>query len=132
MRGVLSINGWRTTAKGLKREVHALCLCSRHPKTPLYAKLFALLIVGYALSPIDLIPDFIPVLGYVDDLVLIPFGVILLIRLMPEDVLEECRRRARSAPVGKSMGWAGAVVVVCVWALSLCVALRLVAWVIRS
>lgn len=124
---------WKTRAKALKQEVYALYLCSRHPKTPLYAKLFAVLIVGYALSPIDLIPDFVPVLGYVDDLVLIPLGITLLIRMMPREVLEECREKARiNCPANKPRQWIGAVMVVCLWALAIYVTLRVVAHVIRS
>src|SRR5512138_2694813 len=88
------MDGWKEKAAALKREVYALYLCARHPNTPFRAKLFALLIVSYALSPIDLVPDFIPVLGYLDDLVLIPLGIMLLIRLVPPDVAAECRARA--------------------------------------
>jgi uncharacterized membrane protein YkvA (DUF1232 family) len=128
----MRINDWKARAKALKREVYALCLCSRHPKTPLYAKLFALLIVSYALSPIDLIPDFIPVLGYIDDLVLIPFGVALLIRMMPKDVLEECRQKARLPPANKPKRWTGAVMVVCMWALAIYVTFRIVARIIQN
>jgi uncharacterized membrane protein YkvA (DUF1232 family) len=103
-------------------------MCSRHPKTPLYAKLFALLIVGYALSPIDLIPDFIPVLGYVDDLVLIPIGITFLIRLMPDDALEECRQRAQTSPLAnKPKQWTGAIIVICLWGLAIYVTFRVVA-----
>ncbi len=124
---------WKTRAKALKQEVYALYLCSRHPKTPLYAKLFAVLIVGYALSPIDLIPDFVPVLGYVDDLVLIPLGIALLIRMMPREVLEECREKARiNRPANKPRQWIGAVMVICLWALAIYITLRAVAHIIRS
>jgi uncharacterized membrane protein YkvA (DUF1232 family) len=127
-----SIHDWKARADGLKREVYALYLCSRHPKTPLYAKLCALLIVSYALSPIDLIPDFIPIFGYVDDLVLIPSGIVLLIRLMPEDVLGECRQKARSAQADKPKRWTGAVVIVCIWALAIYVTFRFVARIIQN
>lgn len=94
----MNISSWKIRAKRLKQEGYALYLCSRHPRTPWYAKLFSLIIVGYALSPIDLIPDFIPGVGYVDDLILIPAGIALLIRMMPKDVLEECRKKAQSTP----------------------------------
>ncbi len=113
------MESWKEKARMLRREVYALYLCSRHPDTPLCAKLFALVILGYALSPIDLIPDFIPVIGYLDDLVLIPAGIALLIRVMPDAVLQECRRRALAdPPAGKIRSWAGAVVIACIWALA--------------
>lgn len=128
----MRINDWKARAKALEREVYALYLCSRHPKTPLYAKLFALLIVGYALSPIDLIPDFIPILGYIDDLVLIPFGIALLIRMMPKDVLEECRQKAQSPRANKPTRWTGAVMVVCLWVLAIYVIFRLVGRIFQN
>lgn len=125
------ISSWKKNAKALKREVYALYLCSRHPKTPLYAKLLGLFIVAYALSPIDLIPDFIPVLGYVDDLALIPFGITLLIRMMPKEVLEECRQKAQFAIADKPKRWAGVVIVVCMWILATYLTFRLVAQIYR-
>jgi uncharacterized membrane protein YkvA (DUF1232 family) len=128
----MRIDDWKGRAKALKREVHALYLCSRHPGTPLYAKLFALLIVSYALSPIDLIPDFIPILGYIDDLVLIPYGVVLLIRMMPKDVLEECRLKAQSSPASQPKRWAGAVVVACIWALAIYATYRITVLIARG
>jgi uncharacterized membrane protein YkvA (DUF1232 family) len=102
---------WKIRARVLKHEVHALYLCSRHPDTPWYAKLCALLIVAYALSLIDLIPDFTPIIGYVDDLVLIPAGIALLIRMMPQNVLEECRIKAQSAPSNRQKARKGAVTI---------------------
>ena len=115
----MGIADWRIRAKALRQEVYALYLCTRHPNTPLYAKVFALLVVTYALSPIDLIPDFIPILGYIDDLVVIPCGIALLIRMMPRDVLEECRLEARALPDGTPVRWAGGVLMVCLWALAI-------------
>src|SRR5215468_413091 len=85
---------FRDRVRQLKREVYALYLAARHPQTPWYAKLFVAGVVAYAFSPIDLIPDFIPVLGYVDDLILIPIGIAVAIKLVPPHVLAECRARA--------------------------------------
>lgn len=76
------------------RDAAALALAARDPRTPWYAKLVAMLVVAYALSPIDLIPDFIPVLGWLDDLILLPLGVLLVIRLMPKPLMAELRRKA--------------------------------------
>ena len=119
-------------AAALKREVYALYLSARHPNTPFHAKLFAVLIVSYALSPIDLIPDFIPVLGYLDDVVLIPLSITLLIKMMPADVLKECRRKAQSPPDGNPKVWVGTLIVVCLWAFALCVTFLIVRRIIQT
>ncbi len=91
-----SFGSWKERVQALKKETFALALASRHPCVPWYAKALALIVVGYALSPIDLIPDFIPVLGYLDDLVIIPLGIMLVIRMIAADVLEECRRQSEA------------------------------------
>lgn len=91
----MNLAEWKRWAGRLKSETHALYLAYRDPRVPWYAKLFAALVVGYAFSPIDLIPDPIPVLGYLDDLILIPLGVALAVRMIPEDVLSESRQKAR-------------------------------------
>lgn len=101
-------------ARHLKGETFALYLAARHPRTPGYAKLLVAGIVAYAFSPIDLIPDFVPVVGYLDDLILIPLGIALAIKLVPDSVLTECRVRAQETvrngkPVSRV---AGAVIVV--------------------
>lgn len=77
-------------ARGLKAETFALYLAARHPRTPWYAKLFVAGIVAYAFSPMDLIPDFVPVLGYLDDLILLPLGIAVAIKMIPASVLAEC------------------------------------------
>jgi uncharacterized membrane protein YkvA (DUF1232 family) len=100
----------------LKMEVYALYLAYRDPRVPLYARVFAACVVGYAFSPIDLIPDPIPVLGYLDDLILIPLGVSLAIRMIPEPVLAECREKARQASrESRPVNRVSAVAVVAVW-----------------
>jgi uncharacterized membrane protein YkvA (DUF1232 family) len=85
---------WRKIAHDFKLEAYCLYLAAKDPRTPWYAKALVICIVGYALSPIDLIPDFIPILGYLDDLIIIPAGMALAIRLVPHEVLDDCRRRA--------------------------------------
>ncbi len=107
----------RDWARALRREVHALWLAARDPRTPWYARAFALAVAAYALSPIDLIPDFIPVLGYLDELVLLPLALLLAIRLVPREVMEEHRATARAAqrrPVSR----AGAAAIVALWLLA--------------
>jgi uncharacterized membrane protein YkvA (DUF1232 family) len=107
---------WKTRARQLKTEVYALYLACRDPRVPWYAKVLAACVVGYAFSPIDLIPDFIPVLGYLDDLVLIPLGIALALRLIPPEVMVECRERARSElAAGKPVSRAAAAVIVAIW-----------------
>ncbi len=94
--------------------MHALYLAYRDPRVPLHARIFAAIVVGYAFSPIDLIPDPIPLLGYLDDLILLPLGVALAIRMIPAPVLAECRQKARAAE-DRPVNRAAAVVVVAVW-----------------
>ena len=101
-------------------EMVALYLASKHPRTPWYAKVLAVLIIGYVLSPIDLIPDFIPVLGYLDDLIIVPAGIALLIKIIPADVLEECRSKAQSdLSDGKPRNWIAAIFIVLIWLLAI-------------
>jgi uncharacterized membrane protein YkvA (DUF1232 family) len=100
----------------LKAEVYALYLAYRDPRVPLYARIFAACVVGYAFSPIDLIPDPIPVLGYLDDLVLIPLGVALAMKMIPAPILAECRERARRTMNDKEpTNRVAAAVIVVVW-----------------
>ena len=123
---------WKVKAKGLAREVHALYLCAKDPRTPLHVKCLAGLILGYALSPVDLIPDFIPILGYMDDLVLIPLGIALLIRIMPQGLLEECREKARTTPPPGKGGRCAGVAVLLTWAVCLYFVMRAVMRFIKS
>ncbi|WP_300674371.1 YkvA family protein [Desulfoluna sp.] len=118
----------------LKSETYALYLAVRDPRTPWYAKLLAGCVVAYAFSPIDLIPDFIPVLGYLDDLILVPLGIALAIRLIPQAVLAECRVQARQTQPGKKpvSRIAGTVVVVLWLAMgALCIVWGLDKWTHR-
>src|SRR5262245_26882301 len=89
-----TLDGLRQRARQIKRDTLALYLACRDPRTPWYAKAFAAAIVAYALSPIDLIPDFIPILGYLDDLIIIPGGLLLALKMIPAPVMEDCRVQA--------------------------------------
>src|SRR6476469_7633310 len=91
---IATLKDW---ARAIKRDVHAIYLASRDPRVPWYAKALALAVAGYALSPIDLIPDFIPVLGLLDDAILVPLCILLVIRLIPPDVMAEHRMLAAAA-----------------------------------
>ena len=120
----------RQRARELNREIAALLLAARHPRTPWYAKLLMLLIVAYAVSPIDLIPDFIPVIGLLDDVLLLPLGIALVLRLIPKAVIAECRAQARMNESDRSrLGRYGAIGVALVW-----VALLILAagWAVRA
>lgn len=107
-------------ASHIKSETFALYLAARHPGTPWYAKILVAAIVAYALSPIDLIPDFIPVLGYLDDMILLPLGIALAIKFVPPSVLSDCRMRAKEVTVnGKpSVRFVGSAIVIAIWLLA--------------
>ena len=103
-------------ARKLKSDVIVMYFVLKHPQTPLYAKIFVAIIVGYALSPIDLIPDFVPVIGYLDDVILLPLGIALAIRLIPASVLDACREEAKNNPLTmKPKIWVAAYVIVMLW-----------------
>ena len=100
----------------LKIEVTALFLACKDPRVSRHARIFAACVVGYALSPIDLIPDFIPVLGYLDDLILIPLGLWLALKMIPPEILTDCREKAREAAPGISrLNRTAAVVIFAIW-----------------
>ncbi|MEB6566031.1 YkvA family protein [Acinetobacter towneri] len=101
-------------AKQIKRDVYAVWFAARDPETPFLAKLAALLVAAYAISPIDLIPDFIPVLGYLDDLILMPLGIMLVLRLVPTEVMQRCRLQA-DAMSQKPSSYIAALVFIIVW-----------------
>ena len=101
-------------ARALKRDTLSLYLAARDPRTPWYAKAFAAMVVAYALSPLDLIPDFIPVIGYLDDLLLVPLGLWIAMRLIPPDVIEDCRNRAATLEE-RPTSRAAAFAVVSIW-----------------
>jgi uncharacterized membrane protein YkvA (DUF1232 family) len=110
------IEHWKKRAKDLKRETYALYLAYRDPRVPWYAKAVCACTVGYALSPIDLIPDFIPVIGYLDDLIIVPAGLALAIRLIPKEVMVECRSQAAEKMNQKGpKNYVAAAIVVVIW-----------------
>jgi uncharacterized membrane protein YkvA (DUF1232 family) len=105
----------REWAQSIKRDVHALYLAARDPRVPWYAKLIAGCVAAYALSPIDLIPDFIPVLGYLDDLIIVPLGILLVVALVPPGIMAEHRAAAALAQQQPTSPTA-AVVIIAIWA----------------
>jgi uncharacterized membrane protein YkvA (DUF1232 family) len=107
---------WKRRAQQLKTEVYALYLAYKDPRTPWYARVFAAVVVGYAFSPIDLIPDPIPILGYLDDLLLIPLGAFLAVKMIPAQVMVESRERAKQIMAqGKPVNKVAAAVIVLIW-----------------
>jgi uncharacterized membrane protein YkvA (DUF1232 family) len=105
------IKSW---ASRLKRDAHAIYLASRDPRVPWYAKALAIAVAGYALSPIDLIPDFIPVIGYLDELILLPLGIWLVVSLIPPEIMDEYRAKADAAGQRPVSG-AGMVAIILLW-----------------
>ena len=111
----------RLWARAVKRDIHALYLACRDPRVPWYVKALAIVVASYAISPIDLIPDFIPVLGYVDDVILLPLGIFLVVKLIPPDIIAEHRKSAAAAtkrPVSKT----AAAFIVALWLISFALA----------
>ncbi len=109
---------WKEKARALKRETYAVYLACRDPRVPWYGRVLAACVVGYAFSPIDLIPDPVPVLGYLDDLILIPLGIAMVLKTIPPEVMAECREKAALAMAGsKPKNWIAAGIIVTIWIL---------------
>ena len=119
-----SIEKLKQKGSRLKHELHALWLACKDPRTPWYAKFLGVCVVGYALSPIDLIPDPIPVLGYVDDLILIPLGILAVRKLIPSAVLTDCREKAKELAQPKRKNWVAAGIIIAIWIIA-------AIWIIR-
>jgi uncharacterized membrane protein YkvA (DUF1232 family) len=117
---VAKLKDW---ARAVKRDVHAVYLAARDPRVPWYAKALAVCVAGYALSPIDLIPDFIPVVGYLDDLIIVPLGIVAVVKLIPPEIMAE-HRAAAAVASERPISRAAAVAIVFVWTASI----ALVAW----
>ena len=114
----MNAESWKQRAKQLRSETYALYLAYKDPRVPWYAKVFAACLVGYVFSPIDLIPDFIPVVGLLDELVVVPVGVILARKMIPDEVLADCRRKSREVMrEGRPVNYVAAIVVIAVWLL---------------
>ncbi|WP_139489588.1 YkvA family protein [Brevibacillus dissolubilis] len=111
-----SIQRLKSWARTIKRDVYALYVAYRDERTPLLAKLVAVCVVAYAFSPIDLIPDFIPILGYLDDVILVPLGILLAVRLIPADVMADCREKAvELMSQGKRKNWLVGGLIILLW-----------------
>jgi uncharacterized membrane protein YkvA (DUF1232 family) len=120
---------WKKRAGDLKRQVYTLYFANKDPRTPWYAKVLTGFVVAYAFSPIDLIPDFIPVLGYLDDLILVPLGIAAAIKMIPPEVMAECRVKAQTEiEKDKPGGWVVAGLIILIW---IAIAFILIRWFLR-
>ena len=112
----MSLSAFKQRVRELKRNIYILYRAAGDPRVPLLPKLVVICIIGYAVSPIDLIPDFIPVIGYLDDLILLPLGIWLAVKLVPDSIWEEYRTRYQDEPSAKIPGSKGAAaVIIAVW-----------------
>jgi uncharacterized membrane protein YkvA (DUF1232 family) len=109
------LNQLKTRGRTLKREAYTIYLAARDPRTPWYAKALIFFVIAHTFSPIDLIPDFVPVLGYLDDLIITPGGIWLALRFIPSEVMAEARATAVALDVDKSIGKVGALIIVLLW-----------------
>jgi len=110
------LNQFKHWVKLIKSEVIALYIATKDPRTPWFAKLFAVMVVAYFFSPIDLIPDFIPVLGYLDDLILVPIGIAIALKMIPDNVLEDSRIKAQAQiSEGKPVSRIAAAIIILIW-----------------
>ena len=109
----------RSRARALKNEAHAIYLAAKDPRTPWYAKALIYFVVAHTFSPIDLIPDFIPILGYLDDIIITPLGIVLAIRLIPPEVLAQARLTVAAQGVERGVGFVGAGIIIIIWILAI-------------
>jgi uncharacterized membrane protein YkvA (DUF1232 family) len=124
---ILNLDEWKKKVRQLKTETYAIYLASKDPRVPWYAKAIIIFVVVHAFSPIDLIPDFIPVLGYLDDLVIVPFGIWLAMRMIPQDVLAECRNKAQEIMDQETpFRWQAALIILAIWILGATLVILLV------
>ena len=106
---------WKEKVKKLKQEIYALYLAYKDPRVSWYAKIFIVILVGYAISPIDLIPDFIPIIGYLDDLIILSLGIVLAIKMIPREVMEECRKESAKGIKDKKIAVIGLIIIISIW-----------------
>jgi uncharacterized membrane protein YkvA (DUF1232 family) len=109
----------KSHSRALKNEAYAIYLAAKDPRTPWYAKALIYFVVAHTFSPIDLIPDFIPILGYLDDLIITPLGIALAIRLIPAEVLEEARLTVATQGFDRRVGLVGAGIIIIIWILAI-------------
>jgi len=109
----------RSRARALKNEAYAIYLAAKDPRTPWYAKALIYIVVAHTFSPVDLIPDFIPILGYLDDIIITPLGIALAVRLIPPEVLKETRLAVTTQGFDRRVGLVGAGIIIIIWILAI-------------
>ncbi|HEY94686.1 MAG TPA: DUF1232 domain-containing protein [Dehalococcoidia bacterium] len=117
IRVMKSVGAFVLKTRQLKNLIYTLYLASKDPRIPLYVKILMLLIIAYALSPVDLVPDFVPLLGYIDDIIILPLGIYLVFKLIPEEIKAEYREKAESQVPGSNLKWVGLAMIILVWLL---------------
>jgi uncharacterized membrane protein YkvA (DUF1232 family) len=126
------IEVWKQRVQQLKKETYTVYLASKDPRVPWYAKVLIAFVVGHTFSPIDLIPDFIPILGYMDDFIIAPLGIAFAIKMIPQDVLAECREEAQAIlDQDRPTSWKAAMVIIAIWLLAAVIAIAIVVRVVR-
>ena len=109
----------KARARQLKKQIIVVYLAYMHREVQWFKKAFLLLILIYALSPIDLIPDFVPILGYLDDIILIPLGIVLAMKVIPKDIWAECRQQAEmGVSIDRKYKWIGAAIIILIWVIA--------------
>ncbi len=117
---------FKVWAKKLKQQIYVLYFAYKDERVPWYAKLFAVCVVAYAFSPIDLIPDFIPILGYLDDVILVPLGIVVALKMMPNEVISDCEEKAKELMRnGKPKNWLVGSIIILLWSI-------IILWVIQK
>lgn len=122
------MQSFKQLVRKIKQDTYAIYLASIDPRVPWYTRLLAVCVVAYAFSPIDLIPDFIPILGYLDDLVILPCGIWLLIKIIPPDILADCREKATAIAQKRPQNWVAGSLIILLWFL---LGMMAVIWVKR-
>ncbi|MGS0763821.1 YkvA family protein [Syntrophomonas curvata] len=111
----MNIESLKTRAQAMESDLGVIYLAFKHPRTPWYVKVLIVIVISYALSPIDLIPDFIPVLGYLDDLILIPAGIALAVKLIPDNIIAECRENSANSSGIQIKGIYAGIIIIALW-----------------
>jgi len=121
---MMNIKTLKEKTKSLETEVYTLYKAYMDPRVPWYVKVLIVLLLGYFISPIDLIPDFIPIIGYLDDLIIISLTIYLIVKLMPSEVYEDCRNKAICEPISVKSKWVVTLLIVLTWFIAIYLVLR--------
>lgn len=113
------MEAFKKRMKKIKEDIFIIAEAYKHPETPFYIKLLAIVVVAYAFSPIDLIPDFIPILGYLDDIILVPLGIAVLLKLIPDHIIQDSRKKVAASGKVKQKNWIAGTMIILLWVLFL-------------